>query len=151
VRGDVLQSESGSGQLSPRELAVSTAVVAGVALKTVAAQLGISVQATSTYLTRAQRKLGQPSRWKMAALLRGPLLSFREIAGDRSGDFTAAEIDLGELVLKGLSNADIARMGQISTKAASRFVGRLFRKLRVATRAELFDLAAHHGDPAGDV
>ena len=138
-------------QLSPRELAVASSVVAGLALKTIAAQLDISVQATSTYLTRARRKLGQPSRWKMVALLCGPLCPLRELAGDRAGELTPAEVDLGERLLRGLSNAEIAHGASITNKLAGRWVSRLFRKLGIATRSELFDLAGRRDEPTRDV
>jgi DNA-binding NarL/FixJ family response regulator len=133
-------------ELSPRELAVASSVVAGLALKTIASQLDISVQATSTYLTRARRKFGQPSRWKMVALLRGPFRALRELASDRAGELTPAELDLGELLLRGLSNAEIAQAANISNKLAGRRMSRLFRKLQIATRTDLFDLAGHRGE-----
>jgi DNA-binding NarL/FixJ family response regulator len=137
VRGDVDHQS-----LTPRELAVATRVVDGLALKIIAAELDISVQAASTYLTRARRKLGQPSRWGMAALLRGPLPSFAKLAADRYAELTPAELELGDLLLQGASNADIARAAGISNKLAGRRVSRLLRTLCVASRAELFDLAA---------
>ena len=138
-------------ELSPRELAVASSVVAGLALKTIAARLDISLQATSTYLTRAKRKLGQPSRWTMVALLRRPLRAFRELASDRAGELTPAEVDLGELLLRGQSNAEIARAANINNKLAGRRVSRLFRKLQIATRADLFDLAGRRGDSTHNV
>jgi DNA-binding CsgD family transcriptional regulator len=47
-----------TADLSPRASPSATRVVAELAQKSIAAQLDISVEATSTYLTRAQRKLG---------------------------------------------------------------------------------------------
>jgi DNA-binding NarL/FixJ family response regulator len=136
------QTPQPTADLSPRELAVATSVVAGLALKTIAAQLDISVQATSTYLTRAQRKLGQPSRWRMAAALYAPLPGFAQLTVEWRIELTQDELDLGGMILGGLSNADIGRALGTSNKAAGRLVGRLLRKLNVATRPELFDVAA---------
>ena len=151
MRGTLHWRTSGQGGLSPRELAVATRVVAGLPLKTIAGQLNISVQATSTYLTRAQRKLGQPSRWKMAALLRAPLIGFPALAAEWGIELARDELDLGDMILKGLSNAEIARVAGTTSRLAGRAVGRLLRKLNVATRCELFDLAASHRRPAHDV
>jgi len=145
VRRDV-QAPLLTAELSDRELAVATRVADGVPLKTIAAQLEISVQATSTYLTRAQRKLGQPSRWRMAALLRGPLPAFAGVVARWKIELSPAELDLGEMLLNGLSNADIARVTGTSNKLVGRLIARLLRKLELGSRGELFDLAARSNE-----
>ncbi|HVV53579.1 MAG TPA: LuxR C-terminal-related transcriptional regulator [Polyangia bacterium] len=132
--------------LSPRELAVVTRVTSGVLLKAIGAELEISIQAASTYLARAQRKLRQPSRWRMAVFVRGPLPELPELTARWGIVLSQSERKLGDMLLKGASNADIARAIGRSNKVAARLVGRLLRKLNVGTRWELFDRAVINRD-----
>src|SRR5262245_52868931 len=85
--------------LSAREIAVTGRAIAGQPLKAIAYELKISSNTAATYLTRARRKLGLTSRWKLAALLSGPLPRSGDLAS--LGPFAAltpSELALGEML-----------------------------------------------------
>jgi DNA-binding CsgD family transcriptional regulator len=56
-----------------------------------------------------------------------------------------AQREVLELLLRGLSNAEIARQRGRSERTVAHQVDRLFRRLRVGSRAELVALAAREG------
>ncbi len=53
-------------------------------------------------------------------------------------ELTDREAEVARLVLKGLSNKDIARVMAISEKTVKQYVTQIFQKARVASRAEFF-------------
>lgn len=53
---------------------------------------------------------------------------------------TAREEDIARYLLKGLSNADIARTAQLSEGTVKQHIGQVFQKAGVSSRAELFSL-----------
>lgn len=53
---------------------------------------------------------------------------------------TGREEEIARLLLKGLSNAEIAEMAGITERTVKQFVSQIFAKAEVASRAELFSL-----------
>ena len=53
-------------------------------------------------------------------------------------DLTSRENELARLMLKGLSNKEIAQLVRISEKTVKQHISQLFEKARVASRAEFF-------------
>lgn len=51
---------------------------------------------------------------------------------------TGREEEVARLLLKGLTNAEIARVGGIAEKTVKQHIGQIFHKARVASRAEFF-------------
>ncbi len=51
---------------------------------------------------------------------------------------SAREAEIAQLVLKGLSNKEIAQVTRISEQTVKQHVGQIFEKARVTTRAEFF-------------
>jgi DNA-binding CsgD family transcriptional regulator len=132
---------SGLECLSERELAVTRRAIAGLSLKTIASELEISPNTAATYLMRARRKLRQTSRWKLTAVLSGPLPTLGELAaGSPFAVLSPSDGRLGEQLLAGLSNAEIACQNGTSAKVAARQVAGLLRKLGITTRLEFFSL-----------
>ena len=125
-------------QLSPRELAIVEYARDGLSLKEIAAELGISPNTASTYLCRARQKLGSSSRWRLAALLLGGPTTFASVFGQRYLELSATEAALGDQLLQGLSDIEVARLLNVSKNSASRGIARLLKKAGVNTRAALF-------------
>lgn len=124
--------------LSARERAVVERLVEGPSLKEVAADLGISVHTASTYLLRARRKQGLPSRWKLAALRLGPTPALADLTTSNSASLSEHDIELGGYMLRGLSNREIAQRLKVDEQVAARLVARLLKQMKLRTRAELF-------------
>jgi DNA-binding NarL/FixJ family response regulator len=125
-------------ELSPRELAIVEYVRDGRSLKEIAAELGISPNTASTYLCRARQKHGSSSRWRLAALLLGGPTTFATVFGPRYVEFSSEEAALGDQLLQGLSDIEVARLLNISKISASRVIARLLKKAGVSTRTALF-------------
>lgn len=53
-------------------------------------------------------------------------------------NLTPREYEIAKLLLKGLSNTDIARLAEISEKTVKQYVTQIFQKSEVASRAEFF-------------
>lgn len=150
--------------LSERELAVVRDVARGEALKVVASTWAISVQAVSTYLGRAKRKLGVSTRADLARSILGdqpPASSmsesadfrihaqlhidgewFRILVGpprspDSTINLTPTEGEILSDILQGLRTADIARLRRTSLRTVQAHVGSLMRKLNARSRGEL--------------
>lgn len=121
-------------------------VADGLPLKAIAAKLRISPHTAATYLARARRKLEQSSRWTLAVAISGPLPRFRDLFEERTPvQLAAVDFDLGDYVLAGLSNAEIARRTGTSTRAAARSVQRLLRLIGLPTRSDLIAAARKLG------
>lgn len=132
----------GLESLSERELAVTRRALAGLALKTIASELEISPNTAATYLMRARHKLRQTSRWKLTAVLSGPLPTLGDLAtASPFAVLSPSDRRLAEHLLAGLSNAEIACQNGTSAKVAARRVARLLRKLGVTNRLDLFSMA----------
>jgi len=121
---------------------VARLAVSGVPLKCIASELGLSIYTAATYLARVRHKLGQTSRWKLAVHLLGPLASFRELCEAYGKvELAAAAMRVGEAVLIGRSNSEIAAQENLSTGAAAREVARVLKALGLRTRADLIRMA----------
>jgi DNA-binding NarL/FixJ family response regulator len=123
--------------LSEREGEVVALAVLGIPLKIIASQLSISVQAVSTYLTRARRKLALPSR----ADLVKRLLECRTTGWTSSADMdrlTDAERSVWTAVASGMSNRTIARTRGTSVRTIEKQVSAIIGKCGLGSRGELF-------------
>lgn len=58
--------------------------------------------------------------------------------GMASLDLSTREAEIAQLLLKGLSNKEIARVAEISEKTVKQHITQMFEKARVASRAEFF-------------
>jgi DNA-binding CsgD family transcriptional regulator len=129
-------------QLTHRERAVVRQAVVGLPLKVIAGNLSISLQAVSTYLGRASRKLAVRSRGELAARVSGRKPSFTGLEWTSPAQrLTAAELAIGALIFEGRSNASIARSRRTSLRTAENQIAGLLRKLGVTTRNELIALS----------
>lgn len=125
------------GALSEREGAVVAFAVLGIPLKIIAARLSISVQAVSTYLKRARRKLALPSRADLVKyLLECRTTSWTSTANmDR---LTDAERRVWTAVASGMSNRTIARARGTSVRTIEKQVAAIIGKCGLHSRGELF-------------
>ena len=116
--------------------------MSGVPLKCIASELGLSIYTAATYLARVRHKLGQTSCWKLAIHLLGPLASFRELcAAYGKVRLAPAAMRIGEAVLAGMSNSEIAAQENTSAGAAAREVARVLKAVGLRTRADLIRMA----------
>jgi len=135
--------------LSARERQVVGFAAEGHPDKLIAYELGVTEGAVAAVLHRARRKLGLPSRTDVAAL-RGAL----DAAADQfeltpgvevltapsvvvPPTLTAAEAEVARAVLRGESNAEIARVRRVSERTVRNQLSSIFEKLDVGSRAEL--------------
>jgi DNA-binding CsgD family transcriptional regulator len=129
--------------LSPRERVVVIRVTRGLLLKEIASELDISVYTVATHLARARRKLSQGSRWKLSVCVCGTLPSFRELLRPRTlTGLGPQDLQLGQLLLAGLSNAEIARRRGTNARQVANHVARLLRKIGARGRTALISRAA---------
>ena len=124
-----------AGNLSPRERTVAELVAQGESLKTIAATCKISVQAVSTYLERAKRKLGVKSRPDLIRSLRGS--DAAEATIQVTQRLTIAEVQILAGILRGERNAQIARGRGRSVHTVAAQAATLMRKLGASSRSEL--------------
>ena len=149
--------------LTPRERTIVESLASGAALKAVAFDQAISVQAVSTYLARARRKLGVRSRADLIRAMRPPdgnscagaaevvLAQFEfdqehfRIIEKRAPPsvrgvtraLTPAEQEILTGILRGLRNAEIARLRATSARTVGAQVSALMTKLGATSRAEI--------------
>jgi DNA-binding NarL/FixJ family response regulator len=128
------------GSLSERELSVAKQVATGVPLKIIASDLSISVQAVSTYLSRACKKLAVAHRVDLAAVVFGPALRFWNGRPVALENLTQAEWAIWEAVVSGSSNAALACRRGTSVRTIENQVSALMHKVGVRSRAELAGL-----------
>ena len=126
--------------LTERERAVVSEITRGAPLKMIASRLSISVQAVSTYLLRAKRKLGAKSRDDLLASCTESPLSLDRIKGTLSR-LTPAEVAVGNALVSGESYSSIARTRATSARTVQHQVSKILRKCGVASRYELAALA----------
>jgi DNA-binding CsgD family transcriptional regulator len=140
--------------LSAREHQVAEHVGVGRSNKEIAYELGISESAVANAAARAQRKLGLRSRPELASFfaaggLRARLVSF-ELAGETfavgSGSavdesllerLTPAEREVTLHLLRGATNAEVARRRGTSPNTVANQVQSIFDRLGVGSRVEL--------------
>lgn len=121
--------------LTPSEVAVVSQAARGHSTKLIAFALGVSPSTVSACLTAAASKLGVATRMDLirlaAMLIRDPRAGFEKIA------LTDAERDVLDLVRRGLSNQDIAKMRSRSVRTIANQVASLLRKTSATSRREL--------------
>jgi DNA-binding CsgD family transcriptional regulator len=123
--------------LSEREGEVVAFAVLGIPLKIIASRLSISVQAVSTYLTRARRKLALPSRADLVKyLLECRAAGWKSTAAMDS--LTDAERSVWTAVASGMSNRTIARARGTSVRTIEKQVAAIIGKCGLHSRGELF-------------
>jgi DNA-binding CsgD family transcriptional regulator len=110
-------------------------VADGASLKVIAASCAISVQAVSTYLERAKRKLGVSSRADLIRSVRrsdtvDPSLPLTQA-------LTAAEAQILSGILRGMGNAQIARARGRSVHTVAAQAATVMRKLGATSRCDL--------------
>jgi DNA-binding CsgD family transcriptional regulator len=153
----------GDGTLSERERLVARSVAKGDSLKVIADACSISLQAVSTYLLRAKRKLGVTSqadlvRAVMCDGMPGPALDRRPqlllqlrlgndwfrifrhhaLSSDQlTSALTPAEREILVAVVGGLRTAQIAQRRGTAAGTVAAQVSAIMRKLKVQSRAEL--------------
>jgi DNA-binding CsgD family transcriptional regulator len=124
-----------AAKLSPREQTVVELIAKGEALKTIAAACMISVQAVSTYLERAKRKLGVTSRPDLIRSLRGG--GGVDVTFQRTHRLTIAEVEILAGILRGERNAQIARRRGRSVHTVAAQAATIMRKVGATSRSEL--------------
>lgn len=121
--------------LTRGELDVVTQTARGLPAKLVAYSLGISQPAVSSRLESAAGKLGAATRLELvrfaAMFARDPRARFAETA------LTAAERAILQLLHRGLSNGEIARLRSRSVRTIANQVANLLRKTASPTRRAL--------------
>jgi DNA-binding NarL/FixJ family response regulator len=121
---------------------IASEIVGGLSLKVIADQLCLSIQAVSTYLSRAQRKLGLTSRHALAEVVSGNTLLLDNIpALPHLTRLTNAERAVGAGMLAGCPNSAIAQMRGTSVRTVENQASSLMRKLGLGSRAELIAAA----------
>jgi DNA-binding NarL/FixJ family response regulator len=143
MKGDGLAVPLGS--LSERERVVVNEVVSGTPLKVIGWRLSISIQAVSTHLLRAQRKLRVRSRSDLLVLCAGEPRSLDDIQQRLSPRLTAAEVSVGNAIVAGESYSAIAEARSTSPRTIQCQVRQVFRKCGVTSRFELAALARRDG------
>lgn len=121
--------------LTTSEIAVVSHAARGASAKLIAYGLGVSPTRVSASLASAASKIGLAKRNELiriaAILVRDPR------AGVAAASLTSAERDVLDLVVQGLSNAEIARMRNRSIRTIANHVAALLRKTGSATRRGL--------------
>jgi DNA-binding NarL/FixJ family response regulator len=138
-------------RLTPREEGVTTLAAVGRSNKEIGFDLGISESTVATLLTTSLAKLGLGSRTLLPIFwrdLHGRAWAVTEseaslvaLAGpeDRAGlaPLTPAERAVASGLLAGLSDRDIARARNSSTRTVEKQAANIYQKLGVHSRAEL--------------
>lgn len=121
--------------LTRSEIDVLSQSARGLSAKLVAYGLGISETRVSSLLASAASKVGLSTRLELirvaAMLTRDPRARFEELA------LTTAERDVLELLSRGLSNSEIARIRGRSLRTIANQVARLLEKTDSPTRRAL--------------
>jgi len=151
-------------RLTAREEGVTTLAAVGRSNKEIALDLGISEASASGVLTTALAKLGLASRtllpifwrdlhgraWAVSDSEAALVALVRQADPEGEAQLTPAERAIANGLLAGLSERDIARARNSSTRAVSRLSATLFHKLGVHSRAELASKCAlSSADKAG--
>lgn len=127
--------------LSATEVDVVSQAARGLSTKEIAYALGISPTTVSSRLAAAASKIGVSTRIELvrlaAMLAHDPRAGFEDIA------LTTAERDVLDLLRRGLSNADIARIRNRSVRTIANQVARLLRKTGSVNRRALVARLPH--------
>ena len=156
----------GTLALSPREEQVAGYATLGHPVKLIAYELGLSSSTVSEHLASAMEKLGIETRAELAKVWAGashvPIEETSDLGVGMEGLAVAAaevsdhiddprltetERGIVSQVLRGETNAAIAKMRGTSPRTVANQIARVFKKLGVGSRAEL---AAYVAGPRGD-
>jgi DNA-binding NarL/FixJ family response regulator len=127
--------------LTERERAVVKDIAIGTPLKVIGWRLAISVQAVSTHLLRAQRKLRTRSRSDLLTLCAGEPKSLDDIQKRSGPKLTPAEVAVGNAIVAGDSYSAIAKARATSPRTIQCQVRQILCKCGVTSRFELASLA----------
>jgi DNA-binding NarL/FixJ family response regulator len=133
--------------LTERERSVVSDITFGTPLKVIASSLAISVQAVSTYLLRAQRKVGAKSRSDLLAICAGNTPSLNRTRIRSTSKLTPAEVAVANAIVAGESYSSIAKARATSTRTIQHQVHEILRKYGVRSRFELAALACQRVRP----
>ena len=135
-RVDAAAPPDAIARLSPREGQVAVVVARGLTNMQVARLLSMSPRTVESHLSRIYAKLHVRSRYELARLL--------GILG-RPGENAAAlaalsprELEVISLVGTGMSNRQAARLLFVSPKTVEFHLARVFAKLQVSSREQLY-------------
>jgi len=131
--------------LTARERDAVRGITSGTPLKIIAFDLSISVQAVSTYLLRAQRKLGAKSRSELVticAVSRPRSTSLEALARPA---LTSAEVDVGNAIVAGEPYSSIAKARGTSPRTIQYQARAVLRKCGGVSRFELAALVRGDG------
>lgn len=123
--------------LTDRERDAIRGIMSGMPLKVIAYDLSISVQAVSTYLLRAQRKLGAQSRTELASLYAGGSAWLTDVRTLARPALTAAEVEVGNAIVTGESYSSIARTRGTSKRTIQHQARAVLQKCGGISRFEL--------------
>ncbi len=142
----------GPSELSARERDVVAWAAGGASLKEVAYALGVGVSTVGGQLASAMRKLHVTSRGELATLwaaMRAAVPSEHEMVrvsldpgDDALAPLSEAERDVARRAARGEPTAEIARARGTAESTVTNQLAAIFRKLGVASRAELAALLA---------
>jgi DNA-binding NarL/FixJ family response regulator len=138
-------------RLTAREEGVTTLATVGRSNKEIGLDLGVPEQDVATLLTTALAKLGLASRtllpifwrdlhgraWAVSDSEASLVALARQADPEGQAPLTAAERAVANGLLAGLSERDIARARNSSTRVVARHAATLYHKLGVHSRAEL--------------
>jgi DNA-binding NarL/FixJ family response regulator len=138
-------------RLTPREETVATLAAVGRSNKEIGLDLGIAEASAGSLLTTALAKLGLASRtllpifwrdlhgraWAVSDSEAALVALVRQSDPEGLAPLTPAERAVANGLLAGLSERDIARARNSSTRAVAKLSATLFHKLGVHSRAEL--------------
>ena len=128
--------------LTQREHEVAVAVAAGFTNIAVATALSIAVKTVECHLGHIYAKLGVSSGAGLAATMGVNVLPTE--ARKSWSSLTAREQQVAVAVGTGLSTRQAARRLYLSPKTVEFHLGRVYRKLRIASRRQLPAILANH-------
>ena len=120
--------------LTPRERQVAVAVAAGASNRQVATALSLAPRTVECHLAHIYMKLGIGSRVQLAVTMG---IGSTDSIGSTWSSLTATEQDVAALVGGGMSNRAAAAQLCLSPKTVEYYLGRVYRKLRIASRCQL--------------
>jgi DNA-binding NarL/FixJ family response regulator len=140
------QAYESSIALTRRELAVGSYILRGYNTKSIAYAFGVSPSAINNTIGRLKRKLSLSSRVEIASAMLDifytndvPAISDEKfsVLDPEHNYITRAEQNIIDLIVKGMSNEDIARHRGISKSTVANHVHSIFGKMQVHSRSEL--------------
>lgn len=134
-------------RFTPREIEVLRVAARGFTGKGIAYALGLSEASVSTALGSAAAKVGLRSRLALVDVA-SAMFGARP-SSVHNAPLTAAERDVLELLRRGMTNAEIARLRERSARTVANQVASILRKSGVTSRRGLAALLPVEGDVGG--